>query len=231
MAWWAGPLCHPGVIPYPTGREAVGAEAQAPWVHQFCILQPSEYIYGPDVVASWDKKWHSFSFTCFTSGKWKSQGLCLHQENSVSPASPGCLPFPPQQNCAWLIFHHPFCPMMDSCPEEPLLSSVLLNYVCVPRGAHTFIIVTLWHGLIPSRKCLPHHSLGEIMSPLALECSRAILKFPPFLSEYDGNGTNLGVNLANITQQSALKIVIGPVLIYLVNHLLQIIDLFLFYQL
>lgn len=38
------------------------------------------------------------------------------------------------------------------------------------------------------------------MSPLALECSRAILRFPLLLSEYDGNGTNLGVNLANITQ-------------------------------
>lgn len=38
------------------------------------------------------------------------------------------------------------------------------------------------------------------MSPLAFECSRAILKFPLFLSEYDGNDTNLGVNLANITQ-------------------------------
>ena len=89
---------------------------------------------------------------------------------------------------------------MDSCPEEPLLSSVLLNHVCVPRGAHTSIIVTLSRGLIPSRTCLPHHSLGEIMSPLAFECSRAVLKFPIFLSEYDCNDTNLGVNLANITQ-------------------------------
>lgn len=144
---------------------------------------------------------HSFSFICFTSGKRRVRGcVCIRRTVFPQPALAVSHFHPTGQNCAWLIFHHPFCPMMDSCPEEPLLSSVLLNYVCVPRGAHTFIIVTLWHGLIPSRKCLPHHSLGEIMSPLALECSRAILKFPPFLSEYDGNGTNLGVNLANITQ-------------------------------
>ena len=97
VAQRAGPLCHLGVIPHPTGREAVGAEAQAPWVHQFCILYPSECIFGRAVFASWGKKLHSFSFVCFTSGKRKSQGLCLHRQSSVSPARPGWLPFPPHR--------------------------------------------------------------------------------------------------------------------------------------
>lgn len=173
---------------------------------------------GPSVLHPLAFRMHLWSWCCcllgqeveqlqlhvFHSRKMEESGAVFASGEQRFPSQPWLTPIStPQARTVLGYFskgHHPFCPMMYSCPEEPLLSSVLLNHVCVPRGAHTSIIVTLWRGLIPSRTCLPHHTLGEIMSPLALECSRAILRFPLFLSEYDGNGTNLGVNLANITQ-------------------------------
>lgn len=80
-------------------REAAGAEAQAPGYHLFSILHPSECIFGPDVVASWDEKAARLPAShCFTSGARKGQGLCLHQESSISPTP---TPWPTPTSTPW----------------------------------------------------------------------------------------------------------------------------------
>lgn len=184
-------------------REAAGAEAQAPGYHLFSILHPSECIFGPDAVASWDKKAARLPASHrFASGAWKGHGLCLHQESGISPATPGQLPLPPHgpelclANISARVTTH-FVTWW--APAQKGLFWVLFHrtmYV-FPRQHTLPIAVTLSCGLIPSRTCLRPRSLGEIMVPPAHQVFQIHHEVLLFLSDSDGNGANLGINLVN----------------------------------
>lgn len=88
VAQWAGPLCHSGVIPHPTGREAVGAASLV-----LLLLPPGTRSC-------------TASASCVSrqeNGRVRGC-VCIRRAAFPQPALADSHFHPTGQNCAWLIF-------------------------------------------------------------------------------------------------------------------------------
>lgn len=133
--WRAGPLCHPGWFHIPQGGGLLGLKLR---LHGSISLYPLAF------------RIHLWSWCCCLLGQEVAQ-LQLHMfhirkmEESGAVFTSGEQAFPQPalavshftsaDTATWLIFHHPFCPMMDSCPEEPLPEFCFIELCMCSKGS------------------------------------------------------------------------------------------------